>query len=73
VYGHGTRQAFNFTLGQFTTVFQAEVYTVRECADENIKRGYCERDIYILNCMYVYSLIAREWMNQYAPNSAAQS
>jgi hypothetical protein len=48
VYGHGMRQRFSFSLGQYTTVFQAEVYAIKACADENIKRGYCIRNIYIL-------------------------
>jgi hypothetical protein len=43
------RQRFNFSLGQYTTVFLAEVYTIKACADENIKRGYCKRNIYILS------------------------
>jgi hypothetical protein len=40
---------FSFSLGRYTTVFQAEVYAIKACADENIKRGYCNRNIYILS------------------------
>jgi ribonuclease HI len=44
VCGHGMKQKFSSSLGQYTTVFQVEVY-----ADENIKRGYLKRNIYILS------------------------
>jgi hypothetical protein len=30
------------------TVFQAEVYAIKACAVENIKKGYWRRNIYIL-------------------------
>jgi hypothetical protein len=33
--------------GQYTTVFQTDVYAIKSCADENIKRRYRERNIYI--------------------------
>jgi ribonuclease HI len=49
VYSHGMMQRLSFSLGQNTTVFQAEVYAIKVCADENIKRGYCKRNIYILS------------------------
>jgi hypothetical protein len=49
MYGHGMKRKFSFSLGQYTTVFQAEVYAIKECADENIKSGYCNRNIYILS------------------------
>jgi hypothetical protein len=49
VYGHGMRWRFSLSLGQYTTVFQAEVYAIKACADKNIKRGYCNRNIYILS------------------------
>jgi hypothetical protein len=29
VYGYGTRWKFSFSLGQYRTVFQAEVYSIR--------------------------------------------
>jgi hypothetical protein len=44
LYGHGMGQRFIFSLGKYTTVFQA----IKACADENIKRGYHNRNIYIL-------------------------
>jgi hypothetical protein len=40
VYGHGIRRKLTFSLGQYTMVFQAEVYAIKACTDENIKRGY---------------------------------
>jgi ribonuclease HI len=49
MYGHGMRQRFSFSLGWYSTVFHAEVYAIKACADENIKRGYCKRNIYILS------------------------
>jgi hypothetical protein len=39
----------NFSLGGYTTVFQAEVYAIKACAAENIDRNYRHRNIYILS------------------------
>jgi hypothetical protein len=36
------------SLGQNTTVFQAEAYTIKECAVENLDTNYKNRNIYIL-------------------------
>jgi hypothetical protein len=36
VYGHGMRQMFSFSLGQYTTVSEAEVYAIKACAVANI-------------------------------------
>jgi hypothetical protein len=49
VYGHGMRQRFSFSLGRYATVFQVKVYAIKACTDENIKRGYHNRKIYILS------------------------
>jgi hypothetical protein len=49
VGGHGMRRKFSFSLGWYTMVFQVEVYTIKPCAYENIKRGYHNRNIYILS------------------------
>jgi hypothetical protein len=49
VYGQVMRKRFSFSLGRYATVFQAEVYAIKACTDENIKRGYCNRNIYILS------------------------
>jgi hypothetical protein len=48
MYGHGMGKRFSCSLGEYTTVFQAEVYANKVCAD-NIKRHYCKRNIYILS------------------------
>jgi ribonuclease HI len=49
VCGHGIKQSLSFSLGQYTTVFQAEVYAIKARADENIRRCYRERNIYVLS------------------------
>jgi hypothetical protein len=33
---HGTRRKLSFSFGKYTTVFQAEVYAIEVCADENL-------------------------------------
>jgi hypothetical protein len=45
VYGGGRRKRFNFSIGQYTTVFQAEVYVIMAYAIENMNRDYKERII----------------------------
>jgi ribonuclease HI len=47
VYGYGTRQKLSFSLGKYTTVFQAEVYAIMACAVENLDRNYRNRNISI--------------------------
>jgi hypothetical protein len=42
-------QRFSFSLGQYAMVFQAKVYAIKACANENIKWGYRNRNIYILS------------------------
>jgi hypothetical protein len=49
VYCHGTWRTFCFSLGQYTTVFQAEVYAIKACAVENLDRNYKNRNNYILS------------------------
>jgi hypothetical protein len=39
----------SFSLGQYTTVFQAEVYAIKACAAKNVDRDYKNRNIYILS------------------------
>jgi hypothetical protein len=50
VYGHGVRKKLSFTFGQYTTVFQAEVYAIKACTIENLDRCYRNRNICILLC-----------------------
>jgi hypothetical protein len=40
VYDHDMRQRLSFSLGQYTTVFQVEVYAIKACAEKNIKVGH---------------------------------
>jgi hypothetical protein len=48
-YCHGMRQRFSFSLGQYAIIFQAKVYAIKACTDDNIKRGYHNGNIYILS------------------------
>jgi hypothetical protein len=38
----------SFSLGQYTTVFQAGVYAIKACSLKNVDRDYKSRNIYIL-------------------------
>jgi ribonuclease HI len=49
VYYCGTRIKLSFSLGRHTMVYQAEVYAIKACADENMDRSYKNRNIYILS------------------------
>jgi hypothetical protein len=49
VYGYSIRWKLSFSLGQYTTVFQVEVYAIKECTVENLERNYTNRNIYILS------------------------
>jgi hypothetical protein len=49
VYCHGTRRKLSFSLGQYTTVFQMEIYAIKACAVENLGRNYKNRNIYNLS------------------------
>jgi ribonuclease HI len=49
VYCHGTRRKLSLSLGQYTTVFQAEVYVIKACAVENLDSDYKNRNICILS------------------------
>jgi ribonuclease HI len=48
VYGYGTRQKINFSLGKCTTVFHSEVYAIKAYAADNLDRDYKNRNISIL-------------------------
>jgi hypothetical protein len=37
LYCHRTRRKLSFSLGQYTTVFQAEVTAIKACAVENLE------------------------------------
>jgi hypothetical protein len=49
VYCHGTGRKLSFNLGQYTTVFQAEVYAMKSRAVENLDRSYSNINIYVLS------------------------
>jgi hypothetical protein len=49
VYCHRSRWKLRFSLGQYATVFQAEVYAIKACTIENLDRNYKNRNIYILS------------------------
>jgi ribonuclease HI len=49
VYCYGTGRKLSLSLGQYTTIFQAEVYAIKSCAVENLDRNYKNRNIYILS------------------------
>jgi hypothetical protein len=49
VYCHGTRQKLSLSLGQYTVVFQANVYDIKACTVENVGRNYKNRNICILS------------------------
>jgi hypothetical protein len=49
MYCYGTRLRLSFSLKQYTTLFQAEVYAIKACADVNIEKKYIKRNIYILS------------------------
>jgi hypothetical protein len=47
VYCYGTGRKPSIIFGQYTTVFQAEVYTIKGCAFGNLNRIYKNKNIYI--------------------------
>jgi hypothetical protein len=49
VYGYGRRQKLSFSIGNYITVFRAEVYAIRVCAVENLDRDYKNRNICIIS------------------------
>jgi ribonuclease HI len=49
VYRWGSRRGHNFSLGLHTTVFLAEIYTIKACAMENVETSYIGRNIYVLS------------------------
>jgi hypothetical protein len=49
VYCHGTGQKLNFGIGQYTMVFEAEVYSIKACTIENLDSNYKNRNICVLS------------------------
>jgi hypothetical protein len=48
VHGYATRWIFSFNFGQYTIVFQGEVYAIKACVVENLDRIHRIRNVYIL-------------------------
>jgi hypothetical protein len=46
---HGSGRKLSFSIGRYTTVFQAEVYAIKACTVENLDRNYKNRNFYILS------------------------
>jgi hypothetical protein len=44
-----TRWILSFSNGKYITVFQAEVYAIKACKVEILKRAYRNRNMYILS------------------------
>jgi hypothetical protein len=49
VYCYGTGRKLSFRLGNYATVFQAEVYAIKACTVGNLDRNDKNRNIYILS------------------------
>jgi hypothetical protein len=49
VHAFGTRWKISFSLGQYTTVFQTEVYVIKACVVEKPDRNYRNRNTHILS------------------------
>jgi len=47
IYGLNPRVNWFASLGQYTTVFQAEIHAIELCLRENLRRGYANKDITI--------------------------
>jgi ribonuclease HI len=49
IFGQRPKRSLNFPLGNFATVFQTEIYAILQCAYENIKRTYKNKQILIFS------------------------
>jgi len=47
IYGQRPNRSYCFPLGKFATVFQTEIYGILQCAYENIRRAYKNKQILI--------------------------
>ena len=47
IYGHSPRVKISLSLGQYATVYQAEIAAITACVRENLTRGYSNKHIYI--------------------------
>jgi hypothetical protein len=63
--GCGPRRHLSFSLGKYTTVFQAEVYAIKACAVGNLDRDYKNRNF----CVLLDSQAAIKSLDNYQINS----
>lgn len=49
IYGVRPRVSLSFNLGKYATVFQAEVFAILACIQENLRRGYINHNVHILS------------------------
>jgi hypothetical protein len=49
IFGQRPKRSLNFPLGKFATVFQTEKYAILQCAYENIRRAYKNKQILIFS------------------------
>jgi hypothetical protein len=49
IFGLRLNRSFSFPLGKLATVFQTEIYAILQCACENIRRAYKNKQILILS------------------------
>jgi len=49
IFGLRPNRSFSFSLGKLATVFQTEIYTILQCACENIRRAYKNKWILIFS------------------------
>jgi ribonuclease HI len=58
-----TRWKLGFRIGQYTTVFKAEVHAIKVCVVENLNRNYTDRKIYILSdSQAVIKALSNHWI-----------
>ena len=49
IYGIRPNRSFSFPLGKFASVFQTEIYSIIQCAYENIRRAYKNKQVPIFS------------------------
>ena len=46
IYGHSPRVKISLSLGQYATVYQAEIAAITACVRENLTKGYSNKHIH---------------------------